>query len=147
MRKQDFYGLPRSIQDRFIESSQAIAAPAPLAVFPVGEKASFVWGGAAVLCGIGWAAFTSHGMGDLYSPFALTSWTHKAIHAAFAGTFAGCVLRAYALSWAERRLPYGSGNYLFPSGVIAARGARLTEYDAKDVQAVSADVKVIKVAL
>jgi hypothetical protein len=65
MRKQDFYGLPRSIQDRFIESSQAVAAPAPLAVLPVSEKTPLLWAGAAVLCAVGWGALITAGMGDL----------------------------------------------------------------------------------
>lgn len=138
MRKQDFYGLPRSIQDRFIESSQAVAAPAPLAVLPVGEKTPLLWGGAALLCGLGWAAFISTGMGQLDSSFALTTLSHKIAHVAFAGALTACALRAYVASWAARRLPYGSGNYLFPSGVVVARGATLGYVDSKNLKSVAA---------
>lgn len=146
MRKQDFYGLPRSIQDRFIESSQAVAAPAPLAVLPVGERTPLLWGAAALVCALGWGAFISLGLGDLKSSFAITALPHKIGHVLFAGALTACCLRAYATAWASRRLLYGSGNYLFPSGVVTARGATLTYFDAKDLKSASvvgANVRVL----
>lgn len=146
MRKQDFYGLPRSIQDRFIESSQAVAAPAPLAVLPVSEKTPLLWGAAALLCGLGWAAFISRGMGDLESSFALTTLTHKIVHVAFAGALTACALRAYVTSWAARRLLYGSGNYLFPAGVVKARGATLAHFDSKNLKSATANGATVRVS-
>jgi hypothetical protein len=146
MRKQDFYGLPRSIQDRFIESSQAVAAPAPLAVLPVGEKTPLFWGTAALVCALGWGAFISLGLGDLKSAFAITALPHKIGHVIFAGALTACGLRAYAAAWASRRLLYGSGNYLFPSGVVAARGATLTHFDAKDLKSVAAVGATVRVS-
>ncbi len=134
MRKQDFYGLPRSIQDRFIESSQAVAAPAPLAALPVGEKSPLVWGGLALLFALGWAGFTTVGLGNLQSSLALSPLPAKVAHVLFAGAVAASALRAYTLSWATRRLPYGSGNYLFPCGVVVARGASLVLHDARELK-------------
>lgn len=145
MRKQDFYGLPRSLQDRFIESSQAVAAPTPLAAAPVGERRSLIWGAICVLTGLIWAGFISLGIGDLRSPFALTSIVHKLIHIGFAGVVVACAARAYSLSWAAKRIPYGSGDYLFPCGVISARESKIVEYDARQVSSVAqagASVKV-----
>lgn len=145
MQKQDFYGLPRSIQDRFIESSQAVAAPAPLAALPVSEKTPLIWGGLSFLCAIGWAGFTSMGMGDLYSSLALSPLPAKVVHIIFAGAVTACALRAYALSWAARRLPYGSGNYLFPCGVVVARGASLALHDARQLKSTTVQASAVRV--
>lgn len=138
MRKLDFYSLPRSIQDRFIESSQAVAAPAALAVKPVSEKGSLLWAGGSLAVALCWAWFTSLGFGDLKSSLALGSVTTHLVHVVFAGLVVALGLRAYALSWAVGRLPYGSGQYWFPFGVVAAREEVLTAYDAVDLVSVSA---------
>lgn len=146
MRKHDFYGLPRSLQDRFIESSQAVAAPRPFAAAPVGEFRSLLWGAACVLIGLAWGGFISFGMGDLRSSFALTSLVHKVVHIAFAGALVTCAFRAYSLSWSAKRVPYGLGDYLFPCGVISARQATLIEYDARQLQSATQAGSSVKIA-
>ncbi len=138
MRKLDFYSLPRSIQDRFIESSQAVAAPAALAVKPVSEKGSFLWAAGSLVCALAWAWFTSLGFGDLKSSLALGSLVHRLMHVGFAVVVIGLALRAYALAWAAGRHPYGSGFYWFPFGVVVAREEVLTSYDASDLTSVKA---------
>lgn len=145
MRKLDFYGLPRSLQDRFIESSQAVAAPTPLAAAGVPERRSLIWGAICVGLALGWAGFITIGMGDLRSSFALTSVPHKVAHVVFAGLVVASAMRAYALSWAARRVPFGSGHYLFPCGVITARESTLIEHDAREVKSVSHAGSTVKV--
>lgn len=136
MRKQDFYGLPRAIQDRFIESSQGAAAPVPLAVYPRSETQSLVWWTLSLVCVLGWAGFTSLGIGDLYSAFALSSPLHTTLHVVFASAAVFFALRAYAVTWAMGRLPYATGDYLYPSGVISASFGQLAEFDSREIQAV-----------
>lgn len=147
MRKHDFYSLPRSIQDRFIESSQAVAAPMPLAVKPTQELGSLYWGAGAFVCSLVWGYFLTLGYGELRSELALSSVLHKGIHVLFATAFSFCLIRAYLISWGASQVPYGSGHYLFPSGAVTARGARLFEFESTDVESASAQGKSLRLKL
>lgn len=99
MRKQDFYSLPRSIQDRFIESSQGAAAPVPIAVAVRSENKSTLWGLTSLSVAGAWVGFFMMGFGDLSSPLALGNLPLTLAHVGFAGAAVFCALRAYALSW------------------------------------------------
>ena len=145
MRKQDFYSLPRSIQDRFIESSQGAGAPVPIAVAVRSESRSLIWGIISLATLGGWVGFFMLGFGDLNSPLALSNLTYRLVHVAFGALATFCALRAYSLSWLAGRLPYGIGDFLFPSGVINARFGELTEYDALEVKSVAVAGKTLKV--
>src|SRR5690606_34891719 len=57
-----------------------------------------------------------------------------------------CALRAYSLSWLAGRLPYVTGDFLFPSGAIRASFGELSEYDALDVKKVEVAGKTLKVS-
>jgi len=138
MRKLDFYGLPRALQDRFIESSQGVAVPRPLAVLAEPDLPTRNWALSAVGAGVAWAGFTAIGFGDLQSPLAIGGLPHLLAHLVFAGTLSYCGLRAYANSWQTSRLPYGSGVFLFPSGLLRAAGSSLFELDAKEITSVEA---------
>ncbi len=136
MRKQDFYGLPRAIQDRFIESSRGVAAPVPVAVYPRSETQSLLWWSLSLLTAASWAGFTALGVGDLHSSFALSSPLHRLLHMAFAAVTLFCAFRAYAINWVMGRLPYAIGDYLFPSGVISASFGQLVEWDSREIKSV-----------
>lgn len=138
MKKQDFYGLPRSIQDRFIESSQGVAAPAPVAVAPRSPRAPLIWWGLSALFAAIWAWTVSLGYGDLHSSLAISSLPLRIGFMALAGAACFCALRAIALTWALGRLPYGPGDYLFPSGVINASFPTLTQHDSREITEVTA---------
>lgn len=145
MRKLDFYGLPRALQDRFIESSQGVAVPRPLAVLAEPDLPTRNWTLAAVGVAVAWAGFTMVGFGDLQSPLAIGGLPHLLAHLLAAGALSYCGLRAYACSWQTSRLPYGSGVFLFPSGLLRARGSELTEIDAKDIERVEASGATVHV--
>jgi len=137
MRKLDFYGLPRTLQDRFIESSQGVAVPRPLAVLAEPDLVTRNWTLAAIGTGVLWAGFTALGFGDLDSALAIGGLPHLLVHLLFSGAVSYCGLRAYASSWQTSRLPYGSGLFLFPSGLLRAAGSALHELDAGDIQTVT----------
>jgi len=145
MRIHDFYGLPRSIQDRFIESSQGAAAPVPLGVSTRSEKKSLIWGLSSLACTGAWAGFYSLGFGDLSSGFALGTLPHRLIHITFGCAASLCAMRAYALSWAAGRLPYATGDFLFPSGVVQARVGELTEHDAREMTSAKSSGRSVSV--
>jgi hypothetical protein len=138
MRKLDFYGLPRALQDRFIESSQGVAVPRPLAVLAEPDLPTRNWTLAAVGTAIAWAGFTAVGFGDLESSLSIGGLPHLLVHLLAAGALSYCGLRAYACSWQTSKLPYGSGLFLFPSGLLRARGSELHEIDTKEIERVEA---------
>jgi hypothetical protein len=138
MRKLDFYGLPRALQDRLIESSQGVAVPRPLAVLSEPDLPTRNWALLGVGAGVLWAGFTALGFGDLDSSLAIGGLPHLLGHLVFAAVASYCGLRAYASSWQTSRLPYGSGVFLFPSGLLRASGSLLVEFDAEDIQSVEA---------
>src|SRR5690606_17112892 len=145
MQKQDFYGLPRSIQDRFIEASLGASAPLPLGFSPARQNGSWAWGLAALLVAGLWAAFTSYGLGELNSSFAISNTPQRLVHVALAvlATFlASC---AYALSWVDARVPYRPGTSLFPGVIIQASLGQLVVHEltgVTNVKAVGSDVVV-----
>jgi hypothetical protein len=138
MRKLDFYGLPRALQDRLIESSQGVAVPRPLAVLAEPDLPTRNWAIAAVGAGVLWAGFTALGFGDLTSSLAIGGLPHLLVHLLFAGVASYCGLRAYASSWQTSRLPYGSGVFLFPSCLLRASGSTLVEIEASELVSVEA---------
>lgn len=145
MRKLDFYGLPRALQDRFIESSQGVAVPRPLAVLAEPDLPTRNWTLAAVGTALAWAGFTAVGFGDLESSLAIGGLPHLLVHLVAAGALSYCGLRAYACSWQTSRLPYGSGLFLFPSGLLRARGSELHEIDAKEIERIEAAGTAVQV--
>lgn len=137
MRKLQFYGLPRSLQDRFIESSLGAAAPVPLLVRRSRSQAHARWFAGGALALVGWGAFVAHGFGELNHPLALVGPQVLAVHGAFAAVAIVCFLRGQALRWEAQRVPYPQGTYLFPAGVIEARRGYLVEHDVGGLRAVT----------
>ncbi len=129
MRKLQFYGLPRTLQDRFIESSRGSAVPTPLLVRPFQNKDHLVWAGLAAGFGLLWAGFTVRGFGDLESSVALAGPSYLAVHGAFAAAVVFCTLKAQSIRWEAQRTPYPAGTYLFPAAVIDAKRTELVEHD------------------
>ena len=139
MQKLDFYGLPRSIQDRFIESSQGASAPLPLGFIPQRQGSGWLWGGGALLVAGLWAAFTAYGIGDLGSSFSVTTPAQKIMHGAFAVLAGFLAFQAYAKSWVVGQMPYQPGTYLFPGVVIEASFGQLVVYEAAEISSVRAE--------
>jgi hypothetical protein len=119
----------------------------PLAVQPKPQFGHLGWGAGAVLCGAVWTWFVGIGFGDLRSDFALGSLIHRGVHVLLGATLCFCVLRAYSLSWRATQIPFGSGHYLFPFGVVTAKASKLLEFDATDVESVRAEGTTILIGL
>ncbi len=143
MRKRDFYGLPRSLQDRFIESSQGVSVPKPLLVAAEKDWRSTKWGVAAALTVLIWAGYTSMGFGDLSSPLALGGVPQLIGHILLGALATFFALRSFSDSWEASHRPYGTGASLYPSGVIRAVGSQLHEYDASEVTLRAEGTRVI----
>lgn len=139
MRKYDFYGLPRSLQDRFIESSRGAAVPAPLLVRAEPDTTSPKWALLALAAAALWIGYFLWGFGDLDSPLALGGPLQLAGHVAFAAVVSFCALRSFGVSWEGSRIPYGCGWSLFPATVVHSKGRTITEYGTDDIKHVSAN--------
>lgn len=135
MRKRDFYGLPRSLQDRFIESSQGVSVPKPLLVSAEKDWTAAYWAAVALFLAGLWVFYIRLGFGDLGSALALGGLPQFVGHAVLVGSIGYCAVRSYAHSWESSRRPYGSGLFLFPAGIVRARGSELTDFDAKNLSA------------
>lgn len=122
MAKVDFFRLERSIQERFIASTQGAAAPAPLAVRALARDSRVI---AYALAGLAAAAAgivsLRLGFGDLASPYAIAPTWFIAVYAGFFTLAALLVLRAVTRSASAYSVPYRPALYLFPIGVIDAR--------------------------
>lgn len=129
MRKLQFYGLPRALQDRLIESSRGSAVPVPLLVRPFQNRDHVRWAVGAALLGLAWAGVTATGFGDLHSSLALVGPVFLAVHVLFAAGIVFCILRAQSIRWEALRTPYPPGTYLFPAAVIDAKRAEIVEHD------------------
>jgi hypothetical protein len=119
----------------------------PLVVRPKPPFGHLVWGGGAVFCALIWAWFVGIGFGDLRSDFALGSLVHQGAHVLFGAALCFCVLRAYSLSWSATQVPFGSGHYLFPFGVVTAKGSKLLEFDSNDIEFARAEGSVVQIGL
>lgn len=135
MQRFDFYNLPRSLQDRFIESTQGVAVPLPIALRISRNPARMIWLAASVLFLIAWAAVAFRGFGDLNHSAALGGPTMIGIFVALALGALGCAGRAYVLSLRAAHAPFVAGDYVFPSGVVQVHGSTIQFYDASMVSA------------
>lgn len=122
MQVLDFFGLERSLQDRFIEAASGSVPPAPLA-FRVArpQPIVFVWWGACAISVLVSVVLLTLGFGKLESSLAILSpvWAVLLGGLVALAVFAG--LRALALDHDRDSLPYRAGVYLFPIGVVDAQ--------------------------
>ncbi len=137
MQHIDFFSLSRPIQERFIDAARAQGAPAPILVArPPAPLPVLGWGAAAAALCIGWIWFLRIGYGDLKSSFALAPIWTIGVAAALITAALLCGLRARN-AWNKRRsLPFLPTVYLFPIGVIDARGARFIVHSLNDLKQV-----------
>ncbi|HEY6725008.1 MAG TPA: hypothetical protein VI197_13315 [Polyangiaceae bacterium] len=137
-RQAQFYTLPRAVQHRFVESTRGVGAPAPMLVKLFRSRAHWSWGAACVLALVAWVSFSLLGYGQLDSSLAIAPAGVLVVHVAFAAFVVFCALKAQSKAWTNRRTPFATGTFLFPSGVIVSRLSKLTIFPIEDVQ----DVRV-----
>ena len=126
MKVVDFWRLERSVQERFVASSQGAAAPAALAIRPMARDARILGyaalGACALLAGLLALRF---GFGDLGNRFALAPTWFIALYAGCFALSAFGFLKAAARYVSAFAVPYRPALYLFPIGVIDARSPQL----------------------
>ena len=140
MDKVDFWGLQRSIQERFVASTEGAAAPAPLAIRPLGRDTRILVYSAVGLGGLALAVILLRlGFGQLSSRFALTPSWFIAVYAACFALSAFGFLKAAARYVTAYAVPYKPALYLFPIGVIDARSPQLSVYRVTETSKVQVD--------
>ena len=129
MDRVDFWGLQRSIQERFVASTEGAAAPAPLAIRPLARDGRVLAFSVLGLCGLlGAVVALRLGFGDLGSRYALAPSGFLALYAGCFTLSAFGFLKAAARSVSAHAVPYRPALYLFPIGVIDARAPRFSVY-------------------
>ncbi|MES1178640.1 MAG: hypothetical protein ABUL62_30240 [Myxococcales bacterium] len=129
MTKVDFWGLQRSIQERFVASTQGAAAPAPLAVRPLARDTRILSYFALGVCGVVGAFIALRiGFGDLNSRYALAPVWCVAVYGGLFALAAFGFFKAAARYVTAYAVPFRPALYLFPIGVIDARAPQLAVY-------------------
>ena len=115
-----------------------MGAPAPILVKLFRSHAHFLWGAASALGLAAWLTLSLVGYGDLESALAIAPSGVLVVYLAFAGFVVFCAIMAQSRAWSNKRTPFATGTFLFPSGVIVSRLSKLTIHPIEDVQ----DVRV-----
>lgn len=138
MRTVDFFGLPRSAQDHFLDATAGTQNPVPLAATLGGPKGHRV-GWAIALFGLVLAgALFVRGFGDLDSAAAVHGLPLIGAWVLAFALLAGGVLHARAGDRAIASLPWKAGVYAFPSAVIDARTHLLRRFDVDTLEQIDA---------
>lgn len=138
MRQAQFYNLPRSVQDRFIDATRGQGVPKPIAFNRYRNLETFAWAAGAVGTLLVWYLFGRVGYGRLDSSLAIAPTWMVVVHVLFAAGTTYCALRATDKHYS--RTPFVMGTFLFPSGVVVAKSPNLVMTpieelnDAKAVQ-------------
>lgn len=144
MAKVDFWRLERSIQERFIASTQGASAPTPIAVRPLARDSRvLVYAGLAVVIACVAVASLRVGFGDLHSPYAIAPLWFMAVYAGLFTLAALFVFRAMRRATSAYAVPYRPGVYLFPIGVLDARTPQIAVYELSE----ASDARVVGRAL
>lgn len=131
--KVDFWGLQRSIQERFVASTQGAAAPTPLAVRPLARDARILGYFALGVGGVVAALVALRvGFGDLNSRYALAPLWCIALYGGLFTLAAFGFFKAAARYVIAYSVPFRPALYLFPIGVIDARAPQLAVYRISD---------------
>ncbi|HEX3777013.1 MAG TPA: hypothetical protein VHV51_21215 [Polyangiaceae bacterium] len=140
MDRVDFFRLARPVQERFVESTQGSATPAPLAILPLARDAKMI--GFALLGGAAFvlAIFTLRiGYGDLASRYALVPLSFAGIYSALFALSALGFFKAAARHIHAYAVPYRPAQYLFPIGVIDARAPELAVHRVSEQTQITVD--------
>ncbi|HMA91640.1 MAG TPA: hypothetical protein VKP30_03095 [Polyangiaceae bacterium] len=134
MQKIAFFGLERSIQDRFVESTHGREVPNPLLYQkapqnPVARTLLIVLFAAL---GAG-AVFAWLGFGNLAHPWAITPAWSLAVYCGLACVALLALLRAIVIWDRDASLPYLRGRFVYPVGVIDACGETILIHEFTDL--------------
>jgi hypothetical protein len=135
-KKVDFYGLPRSVQERFAAATRRSAPPAPLLYARAPRTAAWASLAASACCTAVAALVLRIGSGDLASPLALHGWKMLAVDVLLFSGAAYGVMHALGILRALDALPWRPGTYLFPGCVVEAQGPVLNVWAVGEAEAV-----------
>lgn len=137
MQVLDFFGLERSLQDRFVEAASGSVPPTPLAFKAARpQPVVLLWWATCVLSLVVTVGLLTLGFGSLDSSLALLGTPWAVLLAALVGLAVFSALHALALDHDRDSLPYRAGVYVFPIGVVDAQTQVVRVYrfpELKDV--------------
>jgi hypothetical protein len=135
-KKVDFYGLPRSVQERFAAATRRSAPPAPLLYARAPRTAAWASLGASVAAIAVAVIVLRIGWGNPASPLALHGWKMLTVDALLFSGAAYGVMHALGILRALDALPWRPGTYLFPGCVVEAEGPVLNVWAVGEAEAV-----------
>ena len=144
MQTIDFYGLPRSAQERFLGSVNGSGLPAPILRTNPGPKGALAWAGVSAGSFVFTIVFYRIGYGSLTSGLAMQGVVFAIADVVLIGLLVFGILRALALRGDHKRSPFRRGVYVFPVGLIDARAAKLEVYPIEDLSNVTQDASGLK---
>lgn len=134
MQKIPFFGLERSIQDRFVESTHGKEVPNPLLYQkapqnPVARTLTLV----ALAALVGGLGFAWLGYGRIDHPWAIDPTWAIGVYCGAACVALGALLRAIVIWDRDASLPYLRGLFVYPVGVIDASGETILIHEFTDL--------------
>lgn len=120
----DFYQLSRSVQERFVGTTQGLGVPALLIRSTSRPAPPWWWIALALAAGMVLGLVVLKGYGIPGSPWALQGPVLIGVYAAAFAAFFFALFRILATSHERASLPYAPAVYLYPVGVIDARSSR-----------------------
>ena len=134
MRTVEFYKLTRAVQERFLSGATGSAAPQCWLLAPQRTPVPWVWLVAGLAAVAGLVGLLALGYGTANNRLALAPLYMAGVYAAAVWMFAICLMGAARLVSASGWLPFRTGIYLFPIGVVDARAARMIVYPFSELE-------------
>lgn len=125
MHQADFFEQPREIQERFIACITSTLDPKPFCAQTDSPRLRVAWLVGAALSLAGLAAGLLWGFGRATGGMGLVPAFFAGIYGLATWSVVFCLMRALGFGERSPPLPYPRGVYLFPVGVVDARGAKL----------------------
>ena len=124
MNQVDFYGLPRPVQDRLLESLSGQFEPRPLLHQLGARSAALRWLAVAAGAALAVAVVAVVGLGNVDSALALHPLPMVAVHALLLAAVGVGLLSALEIKSRLGDLPFRPGLYLFGASLLDARDSR-----------------------
>jgi hypothetical protein len=138
MKQIDFYALPRSGQDRLLDSCRGAYDPRPMAVTATIRPRAELWAALAVGSAVALIAAWAIGFGQLGNGLARHPLPFVGLFAILGSLVGLGVVQAIAYRAAIAALPFRPGIYLFAGNAIDARESVLRVYPIEEATAVAA---------
>ncbi|HHH30662.1 MAG TPA: hypothetical protein ENK57_20290 [Polyangiaceae bacterium] len=137
MKVIDFYALPRSGQDRILDSCRGTYDPRPIAVAPGVRPKAELWGALSVGSAVALVALWAIGYGDLDSSLARHPIPMVVVFAGLAFAVGLGIVQALAYRAKVAGMSMVPGVYLFAGNVIDAREPELRVYPIEEATSVA----------